>query len=421
MKILRRISIILLILSLISCSEKGKEKTIVTFWHAMGGPLGKTLDSLITEFNNEHPAIEIRPVGMGNYQALSQKLMATVAADKPPAISQLYESWTDQFVRADILMPVEDLLDSTEGEKLKEDIYPVFIDDNTWNGKLVTLPFNKSVRAYFYNKTVFQKNGIEHFPETWKDFIDVGKNLTEDTDGDGKTDFWATAFPMSTWMFETLLYQQGGRLLSEDNRTCLFNKREGVEALNILLDILYKYKIGYLTTGYQNQDDFVSGKVAFVSGSVVSYSYISEKEPNFELGIAPVPYSKKKAFLIAGTNIGIFRRSTAAQKKAAMKFIKWFLSPEIQAKWAYGTGYVPVRISSLKEPLMVRRMEELPGLEDVLGQLDYALTEPKIAKWLAGRQILGREGIEPALRGVKSPQESLNESATEINKILREE
>ena len=43
----------------------------VTFWHGMGGPLGKVLTSLIDEFNETHPDIEIESVSMGRYTALS--------------------------------------------------------------------------------------------------------------------------------------------------------------------------------------------------------------------------------------------------------------------------------------------------------------------------------------------------------------
>jgi len=413
--------VISLALLLFSCNSNEKGKTVVTFWHAMGGPLGKTLDSLIVEFNQAHSEIRIEPVGMGNYQALSQKLMAAVAAKKTPTISQVYESWTDQLYKAGELTPVEEFLNEQEKEELENDLYPVFVEDNTWDGKLVTFPFNKSIPTYFYNINLVGKEYCDYFPVDWDAFIEMGKKLTKDTDGDGTPDVWATAFPLSTWMFETLLYQNGGRILADDNITPLFNKESGVKALNHLLDILNKYKIGYLTSGYQHQDDFLAGKVACISGSVVSYSFIMSNEPDFEIGMAPVPTGNNDAVIISGTNIAIFANATDEQKKGAVAFIKWFLSPEIQARWSYGTGYVPVRIKSLEEPLMKKRIEELPGLEDVLLQLKFAYTEPRIAGWLAGRQILGTEGIEPALRGVKSPEKALNDCAKKIEKILMEE
>jgi multiple sugar transport system substrate-binding protein len=421
MKYMTKFIVIGMTLLLVHCKGEEEKKTVVTFWHAMGGPLGKTLDTLVMEFNNTHPEITVNQVSMGNYQALSQKLMATVAANKPPTISQVFESWTDQLYRTDVLIAVEDLLTENEVLELKGDIYPVFIEDNTWEATLLTCPFNKSVPAYFYNESIFSDEGIEHFPKTGDEFIEVGITITKDTDSDGVIDMWATAFPISTWMFETLLYQNGGRILDDDNVTPLFNGNEGIDALQLLLDILHKHKIGRLTTGYQHQDDFLAGKVAIISGSVVSYSFIKDLSPDFELGIAPVPSGKHDAVIISGTNIALFKNTNEKEQKAAIEFITWFLSPEIQAQWAYGTGYIPVRISSLEQPLMEKRLEELPGLKSVFKQLEYAHTEPRIAGWLAGRQYLGTAGIEPALRGVKTPREALDESAKKIEAYLSSE
>ncbi|MEA1928024.1 MAG: hypothetical protein U9N73_07435, partial [Candidatus Auribacterota bacterium] len=58
LKILAVIQLLFFLL-FIGCSERTareKEgKIIVRFWHAMGGPLGEVLDSMIDEFNDDHP------------------------------------------------------------------------------------------------------------------------------------------------------------------------------------------------------------------------------------------------------------------------------------------------------------------------------------------------------------------------------
>ena len=69
----------------------------VRFWHAMGGPLGRALNGLVDDFNVGRPA-PIESVSMGRYQALSQKLMAAVAAGGPPDIGQCYEAWTANLI-----------------------------------------------------------------------------------------------------------------------------------------------------------------------------------------------------------------------------------------------------------------------------------------------------------------------------------
>ncbi|KUK22124.1 MAG: Extracellular solute-binding protein, family 1, partial [Thermotoga petrophila] len=59
-------------------------KVKVTFWHAMGGGHGETLQEIVNTFNELHPDIEVEAVYVGNYSALSQKLLAAAQAGELP-------------------------------------------------------------------------------------------------------------------------------------------------------------------------------------------------------------------------------------------------------------------------------------------------------------------------------------------------
>ena len=73
-------------LLLSACSRKD---TGIQFWHAMGGPLGDTLDVMIAQYNSTHPGTEIQSIGNANYEALSQKIMGAVAAGQPPVLDRI--------------------------------------------------------------------------------------------------------------------------------------------------------------------------------------------------------------------------------------------------------------------------------------------------------------------------------------------
>ncbi|HPK41210.1 MAG TPA: ABC transporter substrate-binding protein, partial [Candidatus Cloacimonadota bacterium] len=93
--------IIISVLMIISCSAKQKQKQDkieIKFWHALGGPLGDALTQLVDEYNREQDSIFVRVISMGNYQALSQKLMASLQASNQPEIAQVFESWTANFI-----------------------------------------------------------------------------------------------------------------------------------------------------------------------------------------------------------------------------------------------------------------------------------------------------------------------------------
>ncbi|OYD13656.1 hypothetical protein CH333_10580 [candidate division WOR-3 bacterium JGI_Cruoil_03_44_89] len=416
----RKLIYLILVFLLVGCSRGNNGVTEVKFWHVMGGPLGKALNELIDEFNEENPGIHIASVSMGNYQALTQKIMASILAGNPPTIAQVYESWTSSLMRADAIQPIEDFIRGEDGLSDEEisDIFPVFIRDNTWDGRFITIPFNKSVTTYFYNMDMFEDDGIERFPDTWDEFVEVAKRLTKDIDGDGEPDVWGTAFPVSATMFEQILYAKGGQLLSPDEKHPMFQCEEGIEAIEFIHDLIYTHDVAYLTTGYEHQDDFIAGNVAMISGSSVSYSFIREAKPSFRMGLAPPPGDKKKAVFIAGTNVAIFRNSGEKEKEAAWKFLKWFTSSEIQARWAIVTGYLPIRESTLELPDVRKHLQAVPGLKDVWASLDYALIEPRAPGWLVGRRLLSDIGIEPVLRGGMGVKESFARCAKEIERAL---
>jgi multiple sugar transport system substrate-binding protein len=417
---MRRKLLYLMLILLVGCSNRNDRVVEVKFWHAMGGPLGKALNELVEEFNEENPGIHIMSVSMGNYQALTQKIMASILAGNPPTIAQVYESWTSSLTQADAIQPIEDFIYGEDGlsDEDVSDIFPIFIKDNTWNGRFITIPFNKSVTTYFYNTDMFEEEGIERFPGTWGEFLEAAKRLTKDTNDDGEPDIWGTAFPVNAGMFAQILHAKGGRLLSPNEKQPMFQNDEGVEAIKFIYDLIYTYRVAYLTTGYEHQDDFIAGNVAIISGSSVSYSFIKEAKPRFRIGLAPPPGDKKKAVFIAGTNVAIFRNSGEKEKEAAWKFIKWFISKEIQARWAIRTGYLPVRKSTLELPEVKQHLRSVPGLRDVWASLDYALIEPRTPGWLVGRRLLSDVGIEPVLRGGMAIEESLTRCAGEVERAL---
>jgi len=403
------VSIFLLLLFL-SCQNNSSKKTEITFWHVMGGPTGDALKEIIDSFNLYNPEYRIVPISVGTYEALSTKLMASMS--NPPVLSQVYESWTNEFYSNGILTPFETILDEDFKKELMDDLFEIFIKDNTFNGVLVSLPFNKSVPAYFYNRDLFEKFSITEFPENWDKFLEVMKLLTVDYDHDGTIDQYGTAFNINVWMFECRLFQYGGELV-DSMIYPKFNSDAGVKSLSIEKRIINEDRSGYITTGYQQQDDFLAKKVAAIYGSIVSLSFIMDANPDFKLGIAPVPMGDKKGVVISGTNIALFKKSTLKQKEGAIKFIKFFLSPNIQSKWSSRTGYIPVRKSSLESETLKRHFERFSGLKEVYMQIENAYMEPQDRLWYLGRKYLGN-ALEYAIKANMDSKKALDEAADKI-------
>jgi multiple sugar transport system substrate-binding protein len=394
--------------------RRGEEGVVrVTFWHAMGGPLGRVLTGLIEEFNATHPDIEIVSVSMGSYTALSQKIMAAVAAGKPPVIAQAYENWTIELVLSGSIIPIQNFFDGPDGlsRESLDDILPVFLENNTWDNVVWSFPFNKSVRSLFYNKDLFAGSGLdpEHPPRTWGEYLGFAKQITKDLDGDGHNDIWGTAGQVNVWMFGNLLLQNGGSFLDSTGQRVAFNSPEGVEALAFMKELLAG-DVGFIASGYEYQNDFLANKVGMIEGSTVSLAFIKGKF-DFALGIAALPAGKKPGVTIAGTNVVLFKKSSPREQAAAWTFIKWFTDTDQTARWAAGTSYVPVRRSAFETDVLKEQFDQYPGLRDAFSQLEYASFEPKVAGWYAGRRYLDERAIEAVLRGDADIKEALDRAA----------
>lgn len=425
---MNKIAILLILLSIIilGCGKKevvNSEVTEILFWQAMGGPLGDALEELVQKFNDSHPNIHVKSVNMGNYTALSQKLMASIQTGNQPDVAQAYEAWIANMLEGEVIVPIEEFIneDPNFGQEEMDDIYPVFINSNKMGGKLVSFPFNKSVMVQYYNKDMLFQNDMDPDapPKTWEEFRSYCKILTQDTDGDGKIDQFGTTIKINAWHFENLLLQAGGEIMSKDNKIPLFNSKEGVQALNFLTDILKKDKTGYLSPGYEGQKDFTAQKVAFYQDSSVSMAFMLRTGITFNMGISAVPVNKTKKNLISGTNVVIFKNEEDKKKeKAAWEFVKWFTDTEQTARWSELTYYMPVRKSAMEIEALKNRIASNPEIASVYDQLNYATFEPQISEWFETRKYLEEHVIEKVVRGMLTPEKALENAAEMIEKKI---
>jgi ABC-type glycerol-3-phosphate transport system substrate-binding protein len=389
-----------------------REPVTITFWHAMGGPLGEALNSMIRDFERTHPDVRITSISMGDYSSLAQKLMSALWVKSPPVMAQMYESWTTQFYEANELYPLESMVSAESGERsaagVLSDIYPALIEDNSWDGQLVTFPFNKSVPCYYYNVRRFDSLGICEFPKTWAEFRVAAKRLTRRAP-QLKDWIWGTAGGVNASVFVSMLLSHNGALLDESTGKPLFASPAAIDVLQYQADMILKDSSQVFSVGYSGQDDLLAGRLGMIYGTSVSKAFMRGKS-SLPIGMAPLPYWDKPAAIIQGTNVGLFRKTTRAERAAAWAFIKWFTAPEQQAHWAARTFYVPVCRSALQVPEFKAVLDSTPGWRACVEQMEWGVFEPKSRVWFEGRKIMD-SGLEPALRGILGPEQSLTQAA----------
>ena len=153
-------------------STAANAATEITWWHAMGGNLGETVNAIAKDFNASQSDVILTPVYKGGYEDTMTAGIAAFRAGEQPHIIQIFDAGAATIINAKgAVLPVEDLL-SKHGVGFDKNNYisgvRSFYADNA--GKMVGMPFNSSTPVMYYNKEAFKKAGLTLPPATWEDY-----------------------------------------------------------------------------------------------------------------------------------------------------------------------------------------------------------------------------------------------------------
>jgi sn-glycerol 3-phosphate transport system substrate-binding protein len=146
-----------------------------------------------------------------------------------------------------------------------------------------------------------------------------------------------------------------------------------------------------------------------------------------ELGVGPMPGpAGGGGVLVGGGALYMVKQSSAEKKAAVWKYIKFLVDPQTQADFAAGTGYVPIRKSSVTLPAVTQLWATTPGYKVAYDQLltgadDVATQGPVIGAYydvrdavLAGEQEMFTQG-KSAKAAIKLAAKQANGAMQEYN------
>lgn len=393
-----------------SSSSAGNEgRMTLELWHYFSNHQARALEDLLKKFEGEHPDIAVRAVYQGAPAQLKQKLDGSFASGTGtnPVISLVYESWVDDFLRHDYVEPVQNYFDGPEGltQEEQDDFVKAFREGNSWNGEMVTLPFNKSIYMLYLNMDLMRAAGVTTAPATQQEFAEAVRKAT--VRRDRRTSSYGFGLMPKGEAFTTLLFARGGRLVNEQGQPTI-NSPEALEVLQLLKGLQYPEKNLYVNMDYMSVP-FANRMIAMFLYSSASLPYNqSGSEGKFDYQAAAIPGVEGQAprYLMQGTNIAIFANKPQAEKDAAWKLIRFLTTPENGAYFVTRSGYMPYRYSMLQQPELVKYMEEHPdyALASRLVLSDQGIQEPKVRVWEGIRSefdtlvdsLMSREDSDPA-------------------------
>ena len=399
-----------------------KAQTELTLYYpvAVGGPLTKIVDGMVSDFMKQHQDIKVNAIYAGNYNDARIKALAALKSGKPAQLSVMFSIDIYELIEQDAIVSFDDVVETAEERSWLNSFYPTLMENGRTAGKTWGIPFQRSTIVMYYNKDAFRAAGLdpEKPPATWDEMVDMGKKLTK-TDGSQ----WGVMIPSTGypyWMFGALTMQNGQVLMNGDGNTTYFDDPAVVGALQYWKDLGDKHGImpkGTIEWGTLRQN-FLEGKTAIMWHSTGNLTAV-KNNATFDFGVAMLPASKRRGTPTGGGNFYIFKKTTPEERKAAMRLIKFMTSPERSAEWSMKTGYMGVSPAAYETETLKRYVKEFPYAAVARDQLEFATAELSTYQTGRVRKLLD-DAIQAALTGSKTPEAALKEAQKQADRLLKQ-
>lgn len=384
----------------------------VRFWHALRGSRGEALHRLVEDYNRNHPGPRIVAIfkgaeqpGGNDYAALNRALLESLALGQPPDLAQVYENWTPQLLEIGALAPLDGFFEGPDGLTAgdQQDFVTVFRQANLFQGRLVTLPFNKSIYVLYYNRPLFEKLGLSP-PQSYQALGETARIIH------AKTGLPGLVAEPTVDLFGHYLVAHGGSFVV-DNRA-VFGGPLGEQGMSFWARLASEHSSVFAPDASER---FGRGQAGMYIETTSKLASLERHLPG--LGVAPLPRGSASAVQAAGTNLAIFARATPAAQKAAWGFVRWVTSPEITSRWATETGYLPVRLSAIQSADYKAFLKQHPNYAVGLSELSNAVVQPRTPAWESIRGILD-DALTLSVSGKLPPGEAVQRALALANEVL---
>lgn len=397
--------------------------TEISFYYpiAVGGPVAKTMNRLVEDFERENPGIKVKPIYTGTYRESLAKALTAHRSGTPPDVAVLFAVDIYTLIDADAIVPFDDLL-GADGRAWLDGFYPAFMANSRAAGKTWGIPFQRSTILLYWNKKLFREAGLDadRPPKDWAEMTRYAKRLTQ-RDASGKVTRWGLQIPSSGfpyWLFQGLATANGASLMNAAGTRTMFDQPGAVDALKFWVNLSRRegaHPTGIVEWG-TTPAQLSEGKVAMIWTTSGNFRAL-RTDVGPDLGVAMLPANLQRGSPTGGGNFYVFRKSPPEKRQAALKFVQWMVSPERTAQWSIDSGYIAVRREAWDTPAMKAHLALFPQASVARDQLANAVAELSTHENQRVTRALNA-GLAAALNGAKTPEDALRGAQAEAMRIL---
>ncbi len=335
--------LILLSLLLSACGQAAPpaQKATITVWDYYGE--ATPIKPMLESFMAANPNITVKYEAL-DWDTTNEKLNVVMTGGTPPDVVTIDMTWLPKFAALGAFSDLKPLSGGKLNGVAWEQAYtPGALEAITYDNKIVAALYDFDTYALYYRNDLFQQKGLQ-VPKTWDELLAVAQKLAE---GDKYLyEFDADTFHGSQWV-----YENGGNLMSPDNKTVIFNSPEAVQALEFNASLL---KSGAAINWTEDQGERIQGvkdgRIAMFSDGPYYMGIMKSAAPEMagQWRVALHPYGKQPGSYLGGT--GLMIPAASANKEAAWKFIEYAMRLENQINVYKLAGAAPALTAALESP-----------------------------------------------------------------------
>ncbi|MFU8785990.1 MAG: ABC transporter substrate-binding protein [Candidatus Izemoplasmataceae bacterium] len=343
-KLLLTFLISLMTISLLACGGGNNNDddgvVVITFWNIFTGPDGQEMRAMIDDFNAEFEG-EIRVLTQTIPSADFYEVLNTaVPQGQGPDVAIMHLDHIQRYASLRMLDPFDHLLEDADFDE--SNYIEAVWNAGVFEGERYAIPLDVHPIGLYYNKTILDAAGVS-VPTTYQELVDACSAL------EGHVQH---CLPVSsTWPSQTLftasLFQNGGQDLDENGEYPAYNSPEGLAALEVFHNMIYRDNISPANIGVdEDLAYFRQGNAAFHINGIWMLNGIIDSGIDF--GTAPIAtlFGETPATWAGSHNFVMPRARTEspAKQQAILTFIEYITSNSL--RWA-NAGQIPANLSVL--------------------------------------------------------------------------
>lgn len=402
-----------------SNDAKSSDGTIeLTYWYCWTDLIKENNEERIQEFNDtvgKEKGIHVTAESQGSYDDLNSKLKSAFVAGEAPDVCVMVINSTKVFADGGMIQPIDDVIAADD----LNDFWPGLMDNCKVDGSLYGMPYLRSTPVLYYNKTLFQKAGLDATaaPATWDDVVKASDALA----AAGAKGY---GFYSYKWALEAFAFCNGGTLWGDGilGEKATFADQPAADMVRWFQDNVANHNFSFVAGS--NASDTLDSNAAnqqvgmWVSSTAdLTHARKLAEQGGYEVGVGFIPKHVQNKVPTGGCNLVMCGNIDGERRAAAAELINFMTSKDAAVKNHLKTGYLLTRQSCADDDRIKEAYAEIPEYQVALDQLQYAVGDCMNSGFDEASKIY-TDTVESVMNTTADPSSALQTAEDQASQIL---